>query len=1475
MAILRSPFLRACAPLIYARNNLLFFIAITLLVISNISFANSFTPLKQESGATTVVLNPIESVHANTEKLVSFAVPFPKGFLTDVQTVKLLDESGREIAIYTASLASWKEINSIANFGVRSVLVQTTLGFVDVDENGLADPRVLTIEWGGSQRTANIEERQDVRSTWVEVKNGIYGDGIYEPEVFAVFEPQWYGKAALKTRINANGTHPDFSSYEVFYKNFSNTVLHKVDPRVSAEYLADYTDKYSAWLFDKPMALYQLALKTGDYSIFRAAHRAAQFFSKHIDDHGYFDLKSTSDMKYSHAEGLATNYLLTGDSDVRDSVLRMERAFDEFDVRYTLDKNFWTERHAAAKLVGLVVVFELTGSTSVAQKIEQTFSALLAMQNTPVDGVPNTGALMHTTASHAEAGEGFMMSPWMSALLIDAVERYYIHSSDERVKGFVQKLADYVAEHGVYQTDAFYQSSMPDSVVPYYIAGEGLSDAQHYVEPWSNSEHNLDVAKIFALAHFFSADDSEKQLGYLSTFSALYKTAMDFSLPYWIRPTAPAATVGANGGGMPAYRMSPERKFNWWFRTTSNLDWLIGNDTRFYHSSVPLASNMPFIEVRTSATATQLSKDESTIVTIEIENNGDAVAKGVTVWAKVHTNDAYYEVVEGSISNGGAHTNNVIFWSVGDLSNTETKSVSFAVRAKVPELSFTNGRKGHDIIVQSFVKYGTAQDTQENFNPATNIWSNGVYPLSNPYSVVSISTAKANQPSTITAIDQQLSVSEDESVDLILAATTDAQGEVKFSIKSQPQSGLLIGDNNQFQYQPNANFVGLDSFEFVATNGEGTSEIGFVTINVLPINDQPIALEQRVTMETNTTIQLSLEATDIDGHIAQYVVTEPEFGTISGEGQNIMYASQANYVGEVSVSYYVIDNEGSTSESVDVTIDVIPFDNAPEVEDILLEVHEDSAILITPIGTDSDNETLTFNVHTQPQKGVIEIEGGQWKYTPNLNYSGVDTFTYVASDGFKLSSPGTVIISVLAVNDAPEISELRVSTYVNKETSISINVSDIENDELTFTLVNQPLHGSISGSFPELIYLPDNQYIGQDSITVSVSDGENTVLSTIEIEVKDGSELGAYIQTAMDEGLLASWIGDYILNRISLYQTQVANVANLMAADVLNVSAVIEAKHNANMYLISSYSYLKQASNQQVYEQIDSLMQAMLFSTLSTQSSPFKNTVDYIYQVIRSEGINDWSINRILLSISQADLALSLDEDSSIVERVGEVIELVNSYQQTNPEKVIYSNIITKLTAITSALEAEAKLPLSSYISQSIDNGELASWIGSYIVQRIDLYEQQLLVIDAAHQNDDYEKIAMKHRANMLLWAAHSYLKYAGNSEVVDYISAEIDNMLLDTIEVGRDAVGLQQQWYQLMKDTSAHAWPIGELIKYLAEVDFYLGQHETKGNEEALNQAQLRYNAAMSFIDGYIDNNEAAVDYREAKAGFESYFVN
>jgi VCBS repeat-containing protein len=128
------------------------------------------------------------------------------------------------------------------------------------------------------------------------------------------------------------------------------------------------------------------------------------------------------------------------------------------------------------------------------------------------------------------------------------------------------------------------------------------------------------------------------------------------------------------------------------------------------------------------------------------------------------------------------------------------------------------------------------------------------------------------------------------------------------------------------------------------------------------------------------------------------------------------------------------------------------------------------------------------------QNGTVELyPDGSFNYTPDVDFSGEDSFTYrVLEIGGGI---GTATVT-LSSNNAPETTQdsynLNEDTVleVSVENGVLANDSDNDGDALTATLTDAPQHGSVvlnpDGSF---VYTPDDNYNGIDSFGYAASDG--------------------------------------------------------------------------------------------------------------------------------------------------------------------------------------------------------------------------------------------------------------------------------------------------------------------------------------------------------------------------------------------------
>ncbi|PYR74790.1 MAG: adhesin, partial [Acidobacteria bacterium] len=93
------------------------------------------------------------------------------------------------------------------------------------------------------------------------------------------------------------------------------------------------------------------------------------------------------------------------------------------------------------------------------------------------------------------------------------------------------------------------------------------------------------------------------------------------------------------------------------------------------------------------------------------------------------------------------------------------------------------------------------------------------------------------------------------------------------------------------------------------------------------------------------------------------------------------------------------------------------------------------------------------------------------------------------NDGSLNSAAATVTITVNPINDAP-VAHAQART-LNEDTTkaITLTGTDIEGSPLTFTILTMPLHGMLTGTAPNVTYVPAANFNGADSFTFKVNDG--------------------------------------------------------------------------------------------------------------------------------------------------------------------------------------------------------------------------------------------------------------------------------------------------------------------------------------------------------------------------------------------------
>lgn len=101
--------------------------------------------------------------------------------------------------------------------------------------------------------------------------------------------------------------------------------------------------------------------------------------------------------------------------------------------------------------------------------------------------------------------------------------------------------------------------------------------------------------------------------------------------------------------------------------------------------------------------------------------------------------------------------------------------------------------------------------------------------------------------------------------------------------------------------------------------------------------------------------------------------------------------------------------------------------------------------------------------------------------------------------------PGSVLNPVWHIFNTwtqPDAFDSAVTVQEDAQSEIALNASDADGDPLTYAIVDQPAHGTLTGSGPTVTYTPSAGFYGADSFTFGVNDGVmNSRTATVSITV--------------------------------------------------------------------------------------------------------------------------------------------------------------------------------------------------------------------------------------------------------------------------------------------------------------------------------------------------------------------------------------
>lgn len=137
-----------------------------------------------------------------------------------------------------------------------------------------------------------------------------------------------------------------------------------------------------------------------------------------------------------------------------------------------------------------------------------------------------------------------------------------------------------------------------------------------------------------------------------------------------------------------------------------------------------------------------------------------------------------------------------------------------------------------------------------------------------------------------------------------------------YELLNPPANGWLdLDSSGSWSYSPYALFTGEDRFAAVASNGQGGIGAAEVQIEVVPVNDPPVAEPVQKQTLKNEPLTVPLAAMDPDGDTLLYTLAvQPDHGAVTIDANGVWtYTPDTDYIGRDGFSILADDGHGGAT----------------------------------------------------------------------------------------------------------------------------------------------------------------------------------------------------------------------------------------------------------------------------------------------------------------------------------------------------------------------------------------------------------------------------------------------------------------------------------------------------------------------------------------------------------------------------------
>ncbi|MDP8209954.1 MAG: tandem-95 repeat protein, partial [Candidatus Stygibacter australis] len=308
---------------------------------------------------------------------------------------------------------------------------------------------------------------------------------------------------------------------------------------------------------------------------------------------------------------------------------------------------------------------------------------------------------------------------------------------------------------------------------------------------------------------------------------------------------------------------------------------------------------------------------------------------------------------------------------------------------------------------------------------------------------------------------------------------------------------------------PSLDYFGTSLVVITCTDGDGLTDSEGFYLTIINDNDAPeIDLPEVISFNEDEIYQayFGIYVQDVDFDDLSLSSDLADNIQIDITDFIVTFTPNEDWFGSEVVTFTIDDNQGRAVASDDVTIQVMPVNDDPEMNlPVAIDMIEDIPEIIdfSQYVYDADGDVVEI-IPFANSNIIIEIDGYQVTLTPAANWNGTTDIAFLADDNQGGQSAfGATQVIVAAVNDSP-VMDLPASVMLDEDSSTSIDlsdyISDVEDDDLTLSVSgNTEIAAEIEGL--AVTFIPAADFAGSELMSFTVDDNQGRLVTSDDMEV--------------------------------------------------------------------------------------------------------------------------------------------------------------------------------------------------------------------------------------------------------------------------------------------------------------------------------------------------------------------------------------